>query len=163
MMQLSKKLYEMLNKQVNAEMYSAYAYQAMSAWLANENLDGMAHWMSEQAKEEMEHAFKIYGYLQERGEMPLLTAIEAPKTSWNSALEVFEDALAHEQKVSEMLIAILTAAREEKDYPTENLMQWFVTEQVEEEDNGSKNLYLLGLAKDDTTLHLVDKEFASRG
>lgn len=162
-MQLSKKLYDMLNKQINAEMYSAYLYQAMAAWLDAGDLSGMAHWMGHQAKEEMEHAFKIYGYLQERGEMPRLTAIDAPQTEWSSARDVFADAQKHEQEVSEMLRAILKAARAEEDYPTESLMTWFVNEQVEEEENAARNMYLLGLAKDAASLHQVDKEFATRG
>lgn len=161
-MELSKNMYSMLNKQINAEMYSAYLYQAMAAWLDARDLPNMARWMGAQAKEELEHAFKIYGYLQERGEMPRLMAIDAPETEWTDPCALFAEAQKHEQQVSEMLRAILKTARAEEDYPTESLMVWFVNEQVEEESNAAANMHLLALAKDDAALHQVDKEFAAR-
>lgn len=161
-MKLSKKIYEMLNEQVNAELFSAYLYQAMAAWLNANDLSGMSFWMSRQAQEEVGHAMKLYHYIEERGAMPVLKAIEAPQTSWKNALAVFEEALKHEQLVSDLLKKILIAARKDEDFPTENLMQWYMTEQVEEEDTARTNVYLLSLATSDANLHLVDKEFAAK-
>lgn len=163
-MQLSKKVEEALNQQINAEMYSAYLYQAMAAWLASKDLVGMAHWMSHQAKEELGHAFKIYNYMEERGVMPQLMAIAAPKTQWKSPDAVFKEALKHEEYVTSLIAALIELCRKEKDYATEILMNWYMTEQVEEESSAARNVYLLELAVKDNpvTLHLLDKEFAAR-
>ncbi|ERL24745.1 ferritin [Jonquetella sp. BV3C21] len=159
-MKLSDKLYKALNDQVNAEMYSAYLYQSMASWLTAQELPGMAGWMAHQAKEEMEHAFKIYHYIESRGEQPKLTAIEGPKTSWESALAVFEQALGHERHVSDLIASIIKLAREEEDFATETLMSWYINEQVEEEANATRNVHAVSLGKGDAgKLHLLDAGF----
>lgn len=161
-MKVSAKMDSALNAQVNAEMYSAYLYQSMSAYFEANDLPNMAHWMSEQAKEEMEHAFKIYNYLFSRGNRPVLAAIAGPETDWKSPLAVFEQAQKHEIKVSAMIKALMDLAIAENDYATRNMLDWFVNEQVEEETNAARNVYLVKLATDPVSMHLVDKEFANR-
>ncbi len=162
-MKLSQRMESALNDQINAEMYSAYLYQAMSAYFTAQNLEGMAQWMAHQAKEEMEHAFKIYDYLFERGNRPVLKAIAEPKSDWTSPLEAFEDAQNHEIMVTGLINGLVALANEEKDYATANMLQWFVDEQVEEEDSAAKNVYLVQMAGDVAyQLFQVDKEFAAR-
>ncbi len=130
---LSEKMKDALNKQVNAELYSSYLYLSMAAYFDSINLNGFAQWMKAQAKEEVGHAMKIYKYIYDRGSSVVLESIDKPPVEWNSPLNAFEDAYKHEQKVSEMINNLVVIAREEKDYATENFLQWFVEEQVEEE------------------------------
>jgi len=130
---ISKTVEEALNKQVNREFYSAYLYLAMSSYFENENLKGFAHWMRVQAKEETTHAMKIYDFIIGRGGRADFLGIEAPKAKWSSAGKVFEEAYAHEQKVTGMINALLELAMREKDYASIEMLQWFVKEQVEEE------------------------------
>jgi ferritin len=132
---LSKTIEEALNKQVNREFYSAYLYLAMSAYFESENLKGLAHWMRVQSKEEQAHAMKIFDYVIIRGGRVGLAAIEAPKTGWTSAGKVFEHTLVHEQKVTGMINALVELAVKEKDHATYEMLQWFVKEQVEEEEH----------------------------
>ncbi len=161
-MKVSARMESALNNQINAEMFSAYLYQAMSASLKEGNLEGMSAWMAKQAKEEMEHAFKIYDYLFDRGNRPTLMAIKGPQTEWNSPLEIFEEALNHEVLVTGMINDLVALAQEEKDHATLQMLQWFVNEQVEEEDTAAKNIYLVKLAEAPYQLYQVDKEFAAR-
>ena len=130
---LSKAMAEALNRQVNREFFSSYLYLAMSAYFENENLQGFAHWMKVQAKEENLHAMKIYEHIVARGGRAELAAIEAPKAKWASAGKVFEEALAHEQKVTGMINTIVELSTAEKDHASFEMLQWFVREQVEEE------------------------------
>ena len=130
---LSEKMKDALNKQVNAELYSSYLYLSMAAYFDSINLNGFAQWMKAQAKEEIGHAMKIYKYIYDRGNSVELESIDKPPIKWDSPLDAFEDAYKHEQKVSGMINNLVVIAREEKDYATENFLQWFVEEQVEEE------------------------------
>ncbi len=130
---LSKKMEEALNKQINAELYSSYLYLSMAAYFDSINLNGFAQWMKVQAKEEVEHAMKIYKYVYDRGGVVSLESIDKPPVKWDSPLDVFENSFKHEQKVSEMINNLVKIARDENDYATENFLQWFVQEQVEEE------------------------------
>lgn len=130
---LPKKMEEALNKQINAEMYSAYLYLSMAAWLQGENLPGMASWIQAQAEEEVVHAMKIYNYIGDRGGRVQLTAIEGPETEWETPLAIFEGAYEHEQLVTGLINGLVAVAREERDNATEFFLQWFVNEQVEEE------------------------------
>ena len=130
---LSPKMQESLNNQLNAELFSSYLYLSMAAHLEGASLPGMATWMRLQAQEELSHALKFYDFIGERNGRVLLTQIEAPKTEWSGALEVFEDAYQHEQKVTHLINELANLAREEKDHATETFLQWFITEQVEEE------------------------------
>lgn len=136
-----------LNRQVNAELYSAYLYLSMAARFDAANLRGVAHWFKVQAQEETGHAMKFYGYIVERGGRVSLQAIEAPPAEWKTPLAAFEAAYAHEVKVSGLIHGLVALAREKKDFATENFLQWFVAEQVEEEaaaDEIVQNLKMIG-------------------
>jgi len=139
-MLLSKSMEQALNRQINRELYSAYLYTSMSAYFSSENLAGFAKWMRIQAKEERAHAAKLYDYILARGGKISLGDIEAPKAKWTSAGKVFEDVYAHEQKVTGMIHALVELATKEKDHATFEMLQWFVKEQVEEEENASEIL-----------------------
>lgn len=137
---LSKSVETALNRQVNREMYSAYLYLAMSAYFETANMKGFAKWMRIQAKEEQAHAMKIYDYVIARGGTIALEAIEAPRAKWTSAGKVFEETCAHEQKVTGMINNLVDLAIKEKDHATFEMLQWFVKEQVEEEQNANEIL-----------------------
>ena len=137
---LSKTMEEALNKQINREFYSAYLYLAMSAYFESANMKGFAKWMRIQGKEEQAHALKLYDYVIARGGRVSLPAIEAPKTKWTSAGKVFEDVYAHEQKVTGMINSLVELAIKEKDHATFEMLQWFVKEQVEEEEHANEIL-----------------------
>ena len=130
---LNKKIEKALNKQINAEYFSAYLYLSMSAWLEGQGLKGMAHWMRMQADEERLHVMKFFDFIHERGGNVELKAIDEPKTSWETALEVFEGAYEHEVKVTGLINDLVDLAIAERDHATNAMLQWFVTEQVEEE------------------------------
>jgi ferritin len=134
---ISKTMELALNKQVNRELYSAYLYLAMSSHFETVNMKGFAHWMRIQAREEQSHAMKIYDYIIARGGKPSLLAIEAPKAKWSSAGKVFEEVYAHEQKVTAMIHGLVDLAVKEKDHASFEMLQWFVKEQVEEEEHSS--------------------------
>ncbi len=132
---LSKKLHQALNDQIHHELESAYIYLAMAADFETENYPGFAHWMKLQFEEEMEHAFRFYDYIHSRGERVTLQTIAEPKASYASPLEAFETSLAHEQKITADIHNLYSLATEEKDYPTLSFLQWFIDEQVEEEEH----------------------------
>ena len=135
---LTKSMETALNRQVNRELYSAYLYLAMSAYFETTGMKGFAKWMRIQAKEEQTHAMKIYDYVIARGGKVTLEAIEAPKAKWASAGKVFEEVYAHEQKVTAMINSLVDLAIKEKDHATFEMLQWFVKEQVEEEEHASE-------------------------
>jgi ferritin len=152
-----------LNGQVNAELYSSYLYLSMNAYFKSVNLDGFANWMYAQAQEELMHAMKIYDFINQRGGRTLLAAIEAPPDQWDSPLAVFEDTLKHEKKVTGLINGLVDIAMEERDHATQIFLQWFVTEQIEEEEsvgNVLEQLKLLGDAKQG--LFMIDRELATR-
>jgi len=130
---VSKKMEKALNKQITAEMYSAYLYAAMSAYFDSQNLDGFAKWMRAQAKEEMGHAMKFYHYIVETGGRVIFEAIDKPQAEFGKPVKVFEEVLKHERKVTKLIDGLVELARQEKDFATDNFLQWFVAEQVEEE------------------------------
>jgi ferritin len=145
---ISKTIETALNKQVNRELYSAFLYLAMSSYFQTVNLKGFAKWMRVQAKEEKVHALKIYDYIIARGGKATFDAIEAPKNKWASAGKVFEDSYAHEQKVTAMINGLVDLATREKDHATFEMLQWFVKEQVEEEENASDILNQIRIVGD---------------
>lgn len=130
---LSKKMEKALNDQINAEIWSAYLYLSMSAYFESDNLPGFANWMRIQWQEELTHATKLFDYVNERGGRVLLQPIAEVKTEWNDIVEVFEETFAHEKHVSALINNLVDIAVEEKDHATNNMLQWFVAEQVEEE------------------------------
>ena len=160
---LSKTIQDAMNRQINAELYSAYLYLSMSAYLESVNLPGFAHWMRVQAQEEVEHAMKFYEFIHDRGGRVTLQAIEQPPTDFDSPLDVFEQALAHEQKVTGMINDLYTLAVEEKDYASQALLQWFATEQVEEEKIATQVIEMLKVVGEHgPALLMLDRELGSR-
>ena len=135
-----------LNAQFNAELYSGYLYLAMAAYFEDNDYSGFAAWMRVQADEELEHGMKFYDYLIRRGAKVNIEAIAKPDTEWESPLAAFEQALNHERYVTSLINDLVALAREEKDFATDNFLQWFVEEQVEEEENAMENVSKLTLA-----------------
>jgi len=160
---ISKKIEKAFNEQLNAETYSAYLYWSMSAALEEMNLPGFANWMRVQAQEEMTHAMKFYDHIIERGGKVALTEIAAPPTAWDSVKAVFQGGLEHEQKVTALINGLMDLTAQEKDHAGNMFLQWFVTEQVEEEANAMEILGKLEIAGDTAGgLYLLDKEMAGR-
>ncbi len=161
---LSQKMQDALNRQLNAELYSGYMYLSMSSYFKSVNLDGFAYWMHVQAREELMHAMKFYDYVIQRGGRALLARVEAPPSQWRSPLEVFEATLAHERKVTGLIGDLVDVAVSERDHATQIFLQWFVTEQVEEEESVGGVLEQLKLMGDATGgLFMIDRELAKRG
>jgi len=160
---ISKKIEDAFNAQINAETYSAYLYWSMSAALEGMNLPGFASWMRIQTQEEMGHAVKIYEHIVERGGTVTLTAIEGPQTVWKDVKAVMEATLAHEQKVTGLINDLMDLAIAEKDHAATMFLQWFVTEQVEEEATGMEILGKLEITGNSPGgLYMLDKEMAGR-
>lgn len=132
---IKEKVENAINDQINAELYSAYLYLSIEAYFSDCDLDGFASWMHAQAQEEVEHAMRFFDYLNERGGRVELGNVEKPKKEWNSALDAFEDAYEHEQYISKRIDELCELAEGVNDRPTINMLQWFVEEQVEEEDS----------------------------
>ncbi len=160
---IGKKMEEALNGQLNAELYSAYLYLSIAAYFESVDLVGFANWMRIQTQEEQFHAMKFYDYIIERSGRVILRPIEAPPSDWDSPLAVFEATLEHEQKVTGLINDLVYLARDEKDNASEVFLQWFVKEQVEEEDNVGKVLGQLKPIKDSPeALFMMDKEMGQR-
>ena len=162
-MQITNNMVNAINKQINRELFSSYLYLSMSSYLESEGYNGFATWMKAQYNEEVAHAMKFYSYLFERGAKAKLEAIEAPKDKWNSVLEVFEEALAHEKLVTKMIEDLYSLAREEKDFACEAMLQWFINEQVEEESTAQDIVDKLKMAGDAKgALFMLDRELGQR-
>lgn len=160
---INKKIEEALNAQINEEMFSAYLYMAMSAYLKSINLNGSSKWMEIQVQEELLHAKKIYDFIYNRGGEVVLEQINKPKTKWNSLINVFEEAYDHEQHITARISDLLKLSLEENDFATNSFLQWFITEQVEEEANVDdivNQLKLIG--KNEGALFMFDRELGSR-
>jgi len=163
MAMLNEKIEKALNQQLNAELYSAYLYLSMAAYFRSISLGGFANWMEVQYQEEVAHAMKFYSYINERGGRVILQAIEAPPTEWDSPLAVFQAAYAHEQKVTGMINDLVELAIQERDHATNIFLQWFVTEQVEEEDSANEVVEKLKLMSDARGgLFMLDRELGQR-
>ena len=162
-MEMSKKMLDALNEQIRNELYSGYMYLAMAAWLEANNLPGGAHWMKVQAKEEYEHAMRIYDHISDRGKQPVLLAIEQPPAEYASMLDIFEKALAHEKKVTAMIENLCALAQKEGDLAALAMLQWFVTEQVEEEKSPADIVAMLRMIRDSgNALLMIDRQLAKR-
>ena len=160
---LSEKMQEALNGQLNAELYSSYLYLSMAAYFQEINLGGFANWMRVQAQEELTHAMKFYNFINGRGGRVLLKSIEGPPTEWKSVLNVFEATLEHEIKVTGLINELVELAMDEHDHATNIFLQWFVSEQVEEEDSANdviQKLKLMGDARGG--LFMLDRELGQR-
>jgi ferritin len=160
---LSDKLYNAMNDQIKHEIYSAHIYLAMSAYFLDENLPGFANWMRIQYQEEMFHAFKFYDYIFERGQKVVLQAIDQPPTEYESILAIFEETLAHEKKVTALIHNLYAIAVEEKDYAAQVFLQWYITEQVEEEASAQELIDTLKRAGGSVNaLFMLDRQLATR-
>ncbi len=161
---LSKAVQDAINEQIKNELYSAYLYLSMSAHLEASNLQGFAHWMRLQAQEEQGHALKFFDYMHDRGGAVRLQAIGQPPAEWKSSLELFQQVLEHEQMVTGMIHRLYELAAKENDYATGIMLQWFITEQVEEEKNAADIIADLNLIEArGTAVLLLDKELGKRG
>lgn len=160
---ISQKIQDELNTQLNAEFYSSYFYLSMSAYFESNDLQGFSRWFRVQANEEYSHAMKIFDYIYQIGGVVKLMKIDGPKTDWDSFLEVFEDTFEHEQKVTKSINTLLDLSMTEKDYATVNFLQWFVSEQVEEEATSQQNVKKMKMIGDSKSgLFMLDKELGSR-
>jgi ferritin len=163
---ISEKMVDALNVQINKEMYSAYLYMAMSAYSSNIGLSGFANWFMVQYQEEMVHAMKIYNYISDQGAAVELMQIEKPPQEFGTmppALDMFYATLEHEQFITRSINELVDLAIEEKDHATHVFLQWYVTEQIEEEGNDNEIINKLKLAGEEGNgLFMIDKELAAR-
>ena len=160
---LSKKLHDAINAQINAELWSAYLYLSMSMDAEAKGLKGVANWFYVQFREEQDHARILQNYLNSRDAKVTLLPIEAVRTEWASALEMFTDTLAHEKKVTAMIHNLVAIATEDKDYASSNMLVWFVDEQVEEESNARDMIAACEAVEGNKYgMYQFDKELAAR-
>lgn len=163
-MELSKNLQDAINEQIREELASAYIYLSMAAYFEAENMPGFAHWMRVQSQEEMDHAMKFYGHVNERGGRVLLQAIPEPPAEFEGPTDVFQKALDHERYISSRIMDLYKLAQQEGEYASYSLLQWFVDEQVEEEDSAGEIVEMLKMAGEKGhTLLMLDRQLAQRG
>jgi ferritin len=160
---ISKNMQEALNEQMNKEFYSAYMYLAMSAYCNEAGLPGFAHWMRMQYEEETLHVTKMYDYILNQGGSIHLKTIEEPATEYGTPLEIFKTTLEHEQFVTSMIHKLMDLAIDERDYATQAFLQWYVSEQVEEEANVNDIIAPLRMVGEDKSgLMMIDRQLALR-
>jgi len=160
---LNKKIENTFNEQINKETYSAYLYQSFSAHAKHIGLNGVANWFQIQVQEEISHAQKLYNYINERGGKVKLQAIEEPPSEFQNIQNMFEETLKHEEFITKSINELMDLAINEKDHASQIFLQWFVTEQIEEEDNVNEILSALKLIGDSGNgLRMFDKELAAR-
>lgn len=160
---MNEKVYKALNEQIVHEFFSSNLYLSIASYLENIPLDGFAKWFRKQAEEEHEHGMKIYQYIIDRNLHAQIGSLAAPKTEFHSVQEVFVLALAHEKKVTAYIHKLYELAVEEKDHATAVFLQWFITEQVEEEKNAQDNLDLIQMiGEDKSALLVLDQNFMKR-
>ena len=160
---ISKKMADEINAQINREFFSAFLYLAMANDALDKGYNGTHRWMTLQFEEEQEHALKFAKYLQDQGVKVEISAMEAPKTSWKGLLEMYEDALAHEKKVTAWIYDLNTLAIAEKDYATQSMLKWFIDEQVEEEASVSEAISAISMAGNSSgALYMVDRRLGKR-
>ncbi len=160
---LSPTLNQALNEQISYENYSAFIYKAMQAYFEAEDLPGMSNWMNLQFQEELSHAEKIFRFVCDAGGRVELMGMKAPNNKYSSPLEVFESALAHEEKVTQLINDLMEQAQAEKNHAAQIFLQWFVTEQIEEEASVSLIISQLKRVKEDGRgLMMIDQELSKR-
>lgn len=160
---IGKAMQDAMNEQINRELFSSYLYLSMAAYFEAENLLGFANWMSIQSGEEREHAMKFYDFILERGGKVQLKALAAPQTEWKTALEAVKEVSEHEAFISSSIFALYELAQKEKDYPAQVMLQWFINEQVEEEDNAAKVLAdMQRIEARDTAVLMLDHRLSKR-
>ena len=160
---LDSKVQDALNAQINWEFYSGYLYLSMAAQFSELGMSGGQNWMTVQYQEELAHAQKMFDYVIQRGGRVTLEAIARPRTEWAAGLDMFKDALAHEEKVTARIFDLASLALELKDHATYNFLQWFIAEQVEEEETASDMVQKFRMAGEHPAgLYQLDKELATR-
>ena len=160
---ISAKMQKALNSHLNEEFYSSYLYLSMAAYFEAKNLKGFANWMRIQANEEQMHGMKFFNFILQKGGKVSLAQINSPKLEWKSISEVFADTLKHEQKISSLINKLVETALLEKDYATHTFLQWFVTEQVEEEANVEEIIQKIEMIGDNKSgLYMLDNELGAR-
>lgn len=160
---IGEKIQSALNKQVNMELYSAYLYLAMSTHFLGWNFEGFSRWMRAQAQEELLHAMKLFDYVNERGGRVTLSRVEEPPRMWATVVTAFEDAYAHERENTILINELMALATREEDHATAIFLQWFVTEQVEEEASASRIVEKLKLVGESApALLMLDRELGMR-
>ncbi len=161
---ISKKMEAAFNAQIAEELFSAGLYYQMAGWFSANGYDGMAGWMLVQKGEEQTHAHKFFEHIAQRGGMPVIGAMQAPKAEWKNPLEIFQAAVKHEQHITACINKLLDLAHAEKDHAAAEFLQWFVKEQVEEEDSVSKAAQKLErIGSSGAGLVMMDKELGKRG
>lgn len=160
---IGKKMEEALNEQINEELFSAYLYLSMAAYFHDQGLEGMARWMELQTKEELEHALRIFRHLVERGGRVSLKALKEPQAEWESPLAAFQAAYQHERHITGKIHQLVELAQSEKDHAAFEMLQWFVAEQVEEEDQTRKAVELLErVGPDGRGILMIDQRLGAR-
>lgn len=160
---LSQKLHEAINQQINAELWSAYLYLSMSMDAEAKGLKGVANWFFIQFKEEQDHARIFMNYLASRDAKVVLAPIEGVKNEWASALDMFHDTLEHEKKVTAMINNLAHIASEDHDFASNNMLIWFINEQVEEEENARGMIQAYEAVEGNKFgTYMLDKELAAR-
>ena len=160
---ISKKMEEALNQQLNRELFSSYLYLSMATYLETNNYVGMAQWMRLQAEEEHEHSMKFFTFIQKIGGRVILGQIDKPQSDWASPQKAFEDALAHEEFITNHINELTDLAISERDHSTKTFLQWYVDEQVEEEAAANEivqKFNLIGESK--SGLYMLDRELGTR-
>ena len=160
---MDKKVSELLNDQINKELYSAYLYLDMANFYSDKGLDGFANWYEIQAKEEQDHAMLIYQYLHNNNEKVTLEAVAKPDKTYSELIDPLRAGLAHEQYVTSLINNIYAAAQEVKDFRTTQFLDWFIKEQGEEEKNSSDQITKMELFGDDArSLYMLNEELGGR-
>lgn len=152
-----------INAQINKEVFSAYLYLSMSAYCESINLSGSAHWLRKQSEEEWGHALKLFGYITARDGRVELKAIDKPASDFKSLVDVFKNILVHEQSITASINSLYGLAVKENDYATQTFLQWYITEQIEEEKAASEILEQLKMVGEHGPAQLMlDRHLASR-
>jgi ferritin len=160
---LDTKIQDAINAQINWEFYSAYLYLSMASQFADSGMPGGQNWMSVQYQEEIAHARIMFNYVLTRGGRVWLEQIDKPRTEWPDGLTMFQDALAHEEEVTRRIYELASLALELKDHATYNFLQWFIAEQVEEEESAQDMVQKFRMAGEHPAgLYQLDKELATR-
>jgi len=160
---INKKMENAINQQIKNELFSSYLYLSMSAYFETEGWEGMAHWMRAQSNEELKHAMKFYKHITEREGRVELFPLDKPQMEWKSPMDAFKSALEHEKFITKSIYDLLELAKEEKDYPAQLLLHWFVEEQVEEESSAFKivaDLEKIGDSKG--AIYMLDHQLGKR-
>ena len=162
-MALKKTMEKALNEQLHREFSSAHLYLSMSAWFESRTFPGLAHWMYVQMQEEQSHQMKFFRYINERGGKVTLAGVESPRSTWENPLDVFTEALKHEEMITECINDLVDLSVSERDHATNQFLQWYISEQVEEEAQVTEIVEQLRRVQNSADgLYLLEKELGAR-